>query len=159
MRTPLIAGTRPGQFRAVCRLRKPHRIDKMPDYLRRECEKRGWKKGFRTFYDGRFGKGIQRECFLEPLCAGFDTTDPKAFAVHMAEAHGKKPSGPRQLKQGRGMWNGPRLTVEGKPFDDKGALQTCTSCGLVAEVDDRAANVLWWAEHERGCALAQVAAS
>ena len=32
-------------------------------------------------------------------------------------------------------------------------LHTCPTCGRIAEVDDRAANVLWWDEHTRGCAL------
>lgn len=160
MRTPLIDGKKPGQFRARCALTKPHPIKDLPEYLSREYAEKGWPKGFREIYSRSARRELSRECFLEPLCDGFETTDPAAFVEHMKTTHGKrevKGDAETWLLGIRKMWSGPRLAVSGKPLTKAGveATRTCASCGLVAEVDDRPGNVLWWDEHERGCALAQ----
>jgi hypothetical protein len=55
-------------------------------------------------------------------------------------------------------WRGPALKAEGQPFKTKvEGIETCGTCGLVAEVGNRAADVLWWDEHQRLCAGAESA--
>ena len=103
--------------------------------------------------DGEWGRHVQ---------CSFDTTDRAAYDDHMRSVHGKcnvsGRNGPWAKTIKAGAYR-PRLTDEGKPWKDpskrkgKPLTQTCPTCGLIAEVDDRAANVLWWDEHTRGCAL------
>lgn len=98
--------------------------------------------------------------------------DTAAFDRHMAEQHPKRgriyESPNEEFRYLRNhklplpipvqTWKGPRLTDAGKPLVTRpGLTQTCPSCELVAEVDDRAANVLWWDEHRRGCEIAKAA--
>lgn len=158
MRTPLIDGKAPGQFRARCTLTVAKLDAKLTVDERHEAK----EKGYRRSYD-RDSRNKVRWFVHFPQCGGFETDDPAAFVEHMRTVHGKKEvKGEAEAwAQGiRKMWRGPRLTIEGKPLQDKGGLtKTCGSCGLVAEVDDRAANVLWWDEHVRGCAIAQSVAS
>lgn len=91
-------------------------------------------------------------------CA-FETTDRAAYLEHMKTVHGERTfhghNGPwaKTIKAGA---YAPRLLEEGKPWKDPSRTkdpltQTCPSCGLVAEVDDRPGNVLWWDEHLRMC--------
>lgn len=148
----LLEKPRPGQFKAVCRKEEwvpLADVLTLPREQQPDTTVTRWDKKLR----------------LE-VCAArcdFTTDDPSAYLAHMSDVHGKKPRGPRQLKQGTGLWNAPKLRPEGKPWVDPSTrkdhsyTQTCGGCGLVAEVDDRPANVLWWAEHERMCVGSAVA--
>ena len=156
MRTPMIDGKAPGQFRARCHLTKAHPITDLPHYLRREYEVKGWKKATRSVYDRKRRRDVTVECFLEPLCDGFETDDPAVYAEHMTKFHrkhqvnGEWETFSRSVRAG---WRSPRLKPDGQLVKALEALSTCPTCGLVAEVDDRAPNVLWWDEHQRGCAI------
>lgn len=162
--TYLVDGKAPGQFRARCRLTKPHPVKDLPEYLRREYAEKGWPKGTREIYSRKTRREVSTECFLEPLCEGFETSDPAAFDAHMKTAHGKgevKGYAESWLLGIRKGWRPPRLSVEGKPLVKAAAeiTRACPFCGLIAEVSDRAADLLWWDEHERGCTIAHVARS
>lgn len=147
---------RPGDFRALCRMR-----DRVPEQLMTEAQWAvaravGFERVFRDMSSGRIDKEAGRRGRWEIAylsCGGLDTTDRAAFESHMAETHGRKPStwttgNARGWRPSSGMWNGPRLTAEGKPWEDRsGRTDTCPDCGLVAEVDKSAASELWWREH------------
>jgi len=143
---------KPGEFRATCNLTRPHPISELPEYLRREYAANGWKQGYREVRIRRALLTV--ECFLEPLCEGLDTTDRAVFEDHMTRVHGKRFSNGENaglVRAAKGTWRTPAA----KPFTpDNLTVFACPSCGLVAEVDNRAANALWWDEHLRGCALA-----
>lgn len=149
--------TKPGEFRAYCRKGRWVELHDLvgmdPDTL-----------------VSRWDPNARANVFAVPCNVEFD--DRKAFERHMAEGHGVKPGtghragshingrhgtkpAPEVKPLGKGMWTGPRLTATGTSLtDNRNETQTCPDCGLVAEVDDRAANVLWWDEHLRGCAIA-----
>lgn len=151
---------KPGEFRAVCKkgvwvpvdeiLRLPR--EEQPDTLQ-------------TRWDKKLG------CEVGILPCRLDTTDRDTYLAHMAGVHPdltgpwtSNSLNPRQYgNETRShrrpipipvkLWKGPRLTDEGTPLKvrDSDVVKTCGGCGLVAEVDARAANVLWWDEHERMC--------
>lgn len=149
----------PGTFRATCNLSRPLVIADLPHYLRREYEDKGWVKSVRTIYDRKLRREVARECFLEPLCSGFETTDPAAFEEHMATLHGRKMS--RNIWSSRPsevphrtepLWRAPKLLEEGRPFVDReGLTETCPTCGLVSQHPHGLAAERWWAEHIELC--------
>lgn len=160
MSTYLVDGKATGQFRARCDLAKAHPVKDLPEYLRREYADKGWPKETREVYSRSARATVHRECFLEPLCEGFETTDPTAFAEHMKTVHGKNRVTGHSETFARSImagWRGPRLKPDGQPVKALDELKTCSTCGLRAEVSDRAADVLWWAEHERMCVGSAVA--
>jgi hypothetical protein len=147
--TPLIENGRPGDFRAVCRRKHwvpLHELLALPREEQPDTTTTRWDR--------------KLACEVAEVRCAFDTTDRAVFEQHMRAVHNQKPSGPRQLKQGTGNWRPPRLFEDGQPFRASSkaiaeSLRTCSRCGLVAEIVRGApAHELWWAEHERGCALA-----
>lgn len=151
----LVDGKEPGQFRARCSLRRHVPWDKMTEELWAIANERGYTREFLELASGRVDPEKRRKGRWEVVfaaCEGFETTSRAEFARHLSELHGRKPSGPRQLKRGAGHWRMPSF----KPLDTTG-LKTCSACGLVAEVDERPGNVLWWAEHEGMCVGSAVA--
>lgn len=144
----------PGEFWARCHLVRPHPISELPMYLRREYEERGWKKGFREAVVKRTLR--MTECYLEPLCEGFETTDKAAFEQHMREVHGRKTvigeweSFSKSIRRG---WVSPRAGREGAPLKKAitEATTTCDGCGLVMETDDTLATHLFIHEHLELC--------
>lgn len=143
---------KPGEFYGICNLTKPHPIKDLPLYLQREYAEKGWPKGWRNVYSRKAKRGLNTECFLEPRCEGFETADRAAFDAHMRDEHGKR--------EVRGYWESvcksvragwrPSLSTR-RDIAAAHELKTCTSCGMAAEVGQRAADVLWWDEHERLC--------
>lgn len=146
----------PGEFRARCNLRREVPWDQMTGQLWTLANERDYTREFRDVASlrvdretGRHGRWV----VVFAACEGFETTDAAAFERHMAEAHGRKPSGPRQLRLGAGHWRGPRLTKEGTALPPAAAaqVQTCDGCGLIAEMGDSAAADRWWREHLEHC--------
>lgn len=105
---------------------------------------------------------VRVECHL-------DTTDRAEYLEHMARVHGRKTatweaSSPtrsgRLAASTRKPWRAPKLEDEGTPFKPSNkavaeAVETCPSCGLVAEIRGvgfgRNADELWWREHVSMC--------
>lgn len=146
---------KPGEFRARCNLKREIAWDVMTEESWALANARGYKRVFRELPSLKVDPETRKHgrwVVVFGGCEGFETADAAAFERHMADAHGRKPGGPRQLKRGNGMWKGPRLKDEGQPLKTGVELETCTACGLVAEVSERAADVLWWDEHQRLCA-------
>lgn len=131
---------KPGDFRARCRAESWQSFDVVLAAGQETTTSR---------WDAKRGEEV-----FDLRCA-FDTTDREAFVEHMVTVHGKRrPSRYRPRKIGQGMWTGPRLADEGQPFKDRSGLtQTCTRCGLVAEVTAALSDQLWWDEHLRMCAV------
>ena len=156
MRTPLIDGKVPGQFKARCALTRPHPVKDLPEYLRREYEVRGWKRATRGIYSRKLRREASVECYLEPLCDGFETTDRGVFEDHMRTVHGKKPATGENaalMSRAQGTWRGPRLTEDGKPWSaDDERTEICDGCGLVAQVGYTNEFEQWWREHLEFCA-------
>jgi hypothetical protein len=149
----------PGEFRATCNLAKPHPISLMAAYERREAEERGWKKGFR---EARVKGDTRRtECYLEPLCDGFETTDKSAFVEHMATVHGRtltgwscsKGANADLVNRASGTWRTPRPGREGAPLKKAitEATVTCEGCGLVMENGTTLASERYVREHLELC--------
>jgi hypothetical protein len=145
---------KPGEFWGRCILVMPHPISELPMYLRREYEERGWKKGHREAMVKR--KRRMTECYLEPLCDGFETTDKAAFEQHMREVHGRKQvTGEWETfsKSIRRGWVSPRPGREGAPLKKaivEGTV-TCEGCGLVMERADTLASERFVREHLELC--------
>lgn len=82
-------------------------------------------------------------------------TDRGDFEEHMKAVHGRRSStwvrGLRSTPPyATRRWAPPRLTEDGKPWEDKaGRTQTCPACGLIAEVSG--ASCPRWVEHLQGC--------
>ncbi|MEP7738556.1 hypothetical protein ABKW28_12940 [Nocardioides sp. 31GB23] len=144
---------RPGEFKARCRkerwvplnwlLEQPH--EQQPDTTTTQWD-----------------RDLKVEVAL--VQCDFDATDAASYLAHMAEVHNKKPRGPRQLKRGTGHWRAPQLKDEGQPLKPStkaiaARIETCEGCGLVAEVDETAASVLWWDQHLQMCVERERAAS
>ena len=153
MRTPLIDGKAPGQFKARCALTKPHPLKDLPEYLRREYAVRGWKTGYRGIYSRKLRREVDVECYLEPLCDGFETTDRAVFEAHMKTVHGRKAVTVNPLARlARSGYRGPRLTEEGTEFPVDGKTIVRCECGLYGQLDGTYASELWWREHTAMCA-------
>lgn len=147
---------KPGQFWATCNLSKPHPISEMAQYQRREAEEKGWKKGFREAKVRGYYR--MKECYLEPLCDGFVTTDKAAFEAHMREVHGKAPvrgENSALVARATGRWRTPKAKPEGTPYVPTkafvGATTTCPGCGLVMENGSTLADELFVREHLTLC--------
>lgn len=143
---------KPGEFYGICNLTKPHPVKDLPLYLQREYAAKGWAKGFRSVYSRKARRELDTECFLEPMCEGFETNDRAAFDAHMKEEHGKhevKGHWESVCKSVRAGWR-PSLTTR-RDIATAHGLQTCTACGLVAEVGERLADQRWWSEHVELC--------
>lgn len=154
---------KPGEFWARCSLTKPHPISELPHYLRREYEEKGWKRAHREAVVKRRLK--HTECYLEPLCAGFETTDKAAFEQHMREVHGKRQvSGENAslVARATGRWRTPRPGREGAAYTPTKALAglttTCACCGLVMENGSTLADERFVTEHLEHC-VAQAGAA
>lgn len=144
--------SKPGEFYGHCHATKPHPIKELPEYLRREYADKGWAKGYRNVYSRKARTTLSTECYLEPLCEGFETSDRAAFDAHMKEEHGKrevKGHWESVAKSVRAGWR-PSLTTR-RDVAAVHELQTCPECGMAAEVGQRAADVLWWDEHLTRC--------
>jgi hypothetical protein len=143
---------KPGQFWATCNLTKPHPVRQMAEYQRREAEERGWKKGFR---EARVKRELRNtECYLEPLCEGFETTDKAAFEAHMRDVHGKsevRGENSALVARATGRWRTPKAKPEGTPYTPTkafvGEVVTCPGCGLVMENGSTYADELFVREH------------
>lgn len=140
--------TKPGQFKAVCRL----------GYWTPDLEAL-MESGADTTVS-KWDRKLERNVFLAQCSEEF--TDRTLFDSHMRDVHHKRKSSgdltPWSQDIDRG-WRAPKLKDEGQPFkpstkDLARDIETCGTCGLVAEVGGRAADVRWWDEHVRGCALA-----
>lgn len=146
--TPLVS--KPGQFRARCNLAKKVAVAKATPEQRREAEANDYRK---TYVLDHRGKPVWFWYF--PACEGFETTDREAYATHLKEFHGgglTKVTQPKIIRDGKGMWNGPRLTEDGKAWsDEKHDTVTCP-CGLVLEQRDDMASVQFVSEHLQMCA-------
>lgn len=148
---------KPGQFWATCNLMKTHPIRLLAEYQRREFKEKGWKTGFREV---RLRNGDYRnmECFLEPTCDGFETTDKAAFEAHMRDVHGKAPvrgENSALVARATGRWRTPKAKPEGTPYTPTKALvgltTTCSGCGLVMENGSTYADELFVREHLTLC--------
>ncbi len=113
---------------------------------------------------------------VEQRC-DFATTDVAELRAHLETVHeNKKRTNERDFRTGKmaerlvrinavlpqrpmhPRWRGPALKDEGQRFKTKvEGVETCGTCGLVAEVGNRAADVLWWDEHQRLCVGAESA--
>ncbi len=148
---------KPGEFRGRCNLAKPHAVSELPHYLRREYEEKGWRKGVRTV---RVRRDLRRvECFLEPLCDGFETTDKEAFEAHMRDVHGKsqmRGENAALVARATGRWRTPKAKPDGTPYVATkafvGQTTTCEGCGLVMENGSTYADELFVREHLDFCA-------
>ena len=126
-------------FRAFCRLAKPHVIQDMAQYERREAEVRGWRRATRNVYRPKLRRELLVDVFLEPLCDGFETTDRVLFEEHMKTVHGKRTvygEAENWSKSIRRGWVSPKAKPEGTPLNKTLAAQvkTCPhGCGLVAD--------------------------
>lgn len=160
MRTPLVDGKQPGQFRARCNLTVAKPDKKLTPEERREAQTNGYRRRLDT-------NSRPHRWFVHfPQCQGFETDDLAAFAEHMAVMHNKKTvkgEGETLAASIRKGWRYPApgmgLKDDGKPFkpstvEIERTSATCPPCGLVAEVGYRTSDVLWWDEHLHGCALA-----
>lgn len=157
---------KPGDFRATCKLKHPVRYDQVPDEIKPLVDAGILTPGrVKSRWDKKLGNVVDLAC-------SFETTDTVEFERHMLEVHGKKPTlvpNPADSTQAisnraRGKWRGPKAQPEGtpvKPKDRESAkrLRDCLRCGLVAEVGELAADVLWWTEHERMCVGAEAGAA
>lgn len=147
--------TKPGEFNARCRLKRRVPEERMTPELWDRAVALDYTREFLEMASGRVDKEKHRRGRWEIVfqsCDGFETTDRVAFDEHMANLHGRKLSGPKRRPS---MWKPPRLTVDGRPWEDTdGRTQTCPDCGLVAEVDTTEASALWWREHLKFCTAA-----
>lgn len=151
--------SKPGEFRARCNLNSEISWDKMTEESWAIANERGYKREFREVPSLKVDPETRKHgrwVVVFGGCEGFETTDRAAFEQHMADAHGHKPNGPRQLKLGQGMWRTPPARAL-----DLSGLQTCERCGLVAEISeiDTLANRRWWDEHLAKCAGDQAGAA
>lgn len=154
---------KPLKFHARCNLRRFVRWDRMTEELWTLANERGYTREFREVASERVDKETRKHGrwgVVFAVCGGFETEDPAAFEQHMIELHGggHKLSSPVMVTPGR-MWKGPKAPPEQRTITTQADVETCDDCGLVAEVDGSQAAELWWTEHQRGCALAQRAAS
>jgi hypothetical protein len=149
-------------FRAVCNLSRAEAVSSLPHYLRREYDEKGYRKGVREI---RLKSDWRRvECYLIPLCDGFETTDRAAFEEHMKKVHGKAnvyghhENWSKSIRRG---WVSPKTKPEGAALTKTLAAQveTCPDCGLSAEVGERYGDKQWWNEHLRGCGVLHRSAS
>lgn len=159
-----------------------HLTDRKPGAFRAVCQQASWTPYGNLTHEQltaandnawpcRWDRKLDANVVAVPC--SLDTTDRATFEAHVAEAHADRggiyasPTArsdvylrthrlpiPVPVK----MWKAPRLTDEGKPYDDHGALRTCPTCTLVSQVEGNAGE-LWWDEHVRGCALAQAGAA
>lgn len=163
-----------GEFRAVCRLKRRVRWDRMTEELWVIANERGYVREFVEVESERKDKETGKHgrwLVAFAACEGFETTDRVAFERHIAEVHDGGPmrwdSGglvptysttktysPRMTIPVR-MWKGPKAPTEQRPLVTKVDVEQCGSCGLVADLNGSQATELWWSEHQRGCALAQ----
>lgn len=143
--------TKAGEFLAYCR--KGEWVP-LEDILRLPREEQ--PDTLQTRWDAKL------KCEVGLAHCDFATADREAYAEHFKTVHrarqvyGLSETWTAGIKK---MWRGPRLARDGKdlPKASTELVRMCLSCGLVAEVDSRAANVLWWDEHERGCRMASEA--
>lgn len=144
----LIEKPRPGEFRAVCR--KSEWVP-LADVLALPTEAQPDTATSRWDHKLR--------CEVVAVACSFETDDREAYVEHMKTVHNggcKVRLSVAPLKMWRYPAPGMGLKPEGQPFKPSTQalakdVRTCASCGLVAEVGERAADVLWWAEHERMC--------
>lgn len=162
---------RPGMFKAHCRTVTTHRLDSLTeaelDRIRLD------DGGVLSRWDRKLGgEVVQVPCALV-------TTDRAEFEQHMKDHHsgalnalydGARPPGgyPAEIKTHQAVlpvkpWRPPSLKPEGRPFATTKTiaadLETCPTCGLVAQVIPTQESQLWWREHRKGCALATEAAA
>lgn len=143
----LIEKPEPGMFKGVCRLGywTADLVALMASGQETTVSKWDKKQGCNVF---------------QGQCPAVEFTDRDAFDAHMREVHGKRKSTgdltawSQDIKRG---WKTAKGTPEGKPFkpstkDLARDLETCKTCGLVAEIDGTSASVRWWDAHERACA-------
>lgn len=153
----LIEHPKPGAFRARCRKARWVPLDEVLTLSRDEQP---------DVIPSRWDHKLM--CNVAEVRCKFDTDDRAAYVDHLKSTHpelkgpwesnsldprtyGNKAQSHRlPIPIPVKLWKGPRLKADGQPFDDTG-MRSCSACGLVAEVDERAANVLWWTEHERMC--------
>ena len=156
-------------FRATC-----HMFDPTATPLRLSQEEydalkaNGEAHGRATFDYGTKMWNVEQHC-------SFSTSDAAELREHLKTVHDNKKrthglhrgkvvaqfvrinSAPTQSPM-HPRWRGPKLKDEGQPFTTKVEdVETCGTCGLIAEVGHRVADVLWWDEHQRMCASAESA--
>lgn len=160
--------TKPGEFRAYCRKGEWIPFDTLTPEQHEAASAEQWPC--------RWDRKVSANVVGVPC--NFETGDRATYLAHMADVHPDQTGpwesnslDPRQYgnptKTHRlpisipvKMWKAPKLLPAGCALATKDIernLKTCGSCGLVAEVDARPANVLWWAEHERMCVGSAVA--
>lgn len=152
-----------GHFEASCRLGEWLPLDKATNEQRAHAEQMAGGNWFR--WDKELGAELVRvEC-------AFHTADRAEFEAHMADVHGRKMKGPRQLTKPR-IRKGPPVAgpAEGREFKPSSkalaqTVDTCPRCGLVAEIRGgglpgfiRPGAELWWREHVERCAGIQTEA-
>lgn len=153
----------PGRFHARCNLTERRWERRLTAGEAAEAKANGYPRFFNQIDSERVDRETGKHGRWEigfPACGGFETDDRAAYDRHMLEVH-NRPLGWAKgyaedfVRSVRAGWRSPVLVPGGKPLAKAVAavLRTCPTCGLVAEVENNA-GALWWAEHERGCALA-----
>lgn len=145
-----------------CHLGRKKPVARLSQMSAEEAARRGLMKVQREIRVN--GRDQWIPVWVEPGCEGLETDDPAVFEAHMKEHH------PERFRYARGAnstlvarvstkWRVPKAQPEGTPVKTDADLKTCPACGLVAEVGDRAADVLWWDEHTRMCAGTEAGAA
>lgn len=153
MSTPLTS--KPGTFKATCRLKRPVPYKTLPDDVRVLVDAD-------VTTPGRLKSRWDRKLAVEvvDLPCDFATEDPQAFEAHMADVHGRK-STRRGVWSSKSSelpylttprWKAPKLTEDGTAWDDKEKYRTrtCRGCGLVVELGRDSTAVI--EEHKASCA-------
>jgi len=116
-------GHQAGQFKATCRLDVEKPYGTLTDEELALMEYSNIKS--------RWDRKLNLE--VVPIPCAFETEDRAEYLAHMA-LHGKKPQrGPKQLKQGQGMWKRPSLKDDGIPWPDSDKRTVTCECGLVVD--------------------------
>jgi hypothetical protein len=149
-----------------CHLGKKAPVGRLSEVSEAEAKRRGLMKVNRYIeIDRRRGHWSHVDVWVEPACAGLETTDPEVYVAHMLEHHGKKPtvnvwpsdSNLDLFRRADGKRRGPRLTADGTSLKTSestsmiGEIRSCPRCGLIAEVGLFSAQLLWWTEHLELC--------
>lgn len=105
---------KPGAFKATCRLTRSKPEKTLTAEERAQAKAEDLPRWFNT------GLSTPRWEVKFPACTGYDTEDPLLFEGHMLTQHGVRPRAPKQLRLGKGLWTGPKLTEEGRPLEPTG---------------------------------------
>ena len=106
----------PLRFHARCALKARRPEKRMTDTEWARARSVGYERVFEAMRSERVDRETGRHgrwMIVYASCDGLETDDPAVFEAHMASVHNRKPSGPAQVKLGRGLWRTPTL----KPFD------------------------------------------